>query len=372
MAKTKIEWCDTVWNPVTGCTKVSQGCKHCYAERLANRFWGERKFTDVQVHPERLEDPLKWRKPRRVFVNSMSDLFHKDVPFGFIDQVFGVMARATDHQFLVLTKRPARMRYFCNHYFNPQDLAPYPLLNVWLGVSCEDQAAADERIPLLLETPAAVRFVSCEPLLGPVDLGMSTATCDCCDRWSSRWVRLRGQVTSDLPSLYDVKVAKPGIYRAHSNRHGALSVETGSGLLGIKPGEFECLPKLDWVICGGESGPGARPMHPDWARSLRDQCQAASVPFFFKQWGEWAPVTPQYPEGDNDSNLDELDLMAHTICLGNAGTVFQEDYGLKDYYWCGYQPTPNENPWFLERVGKKAAGRLLDGREWNEFPGGEG
>lgn len=242
MTKTKIEWADRVWNPTTGCTKVSQGCKHCYAERIAGRFWGERKFADVQLHPERLDMPLHWSKPSRVFVNSMSDLFHPDIDEKFIAKVFGIMWLATKHTFMVLTKRPDRMVELLNNedfqmhtgWFasqairelglqKPKDLPAWPNSNIWLGVSVEDQAAADERIPLLLQTPAAVRFISAEPLLGPVNL------------W--KWL-------PDSP------------------------VEV-----------------LNWVITGGESGTNARPMHPDWARSLRDQCVTAGGPFFFKQWG---------------------------------------------------------------------------------------
>jgi len=221
---TKIEWTDRTWNAVTGCTKVSAGCKHCYAEVMAKRTFRvlyppveciagpmtrehaaglpalrQRRFTDVQCHPDRLDAPLRWRKPSMVFVNSMSDLFHEDVPDAFIDQVFAVMhlARLAGHVFQVLTKRPERMRAYlsdrtrhitidgallrvCNDSglsapcltqpTVPGGVEGWPLPHVWLGVSVEDQATADARIPLLLQTPAAVRFVSCEPLLGPIDL----------------------------------------------------------------------------------------------------------------------------------------------------------------------------------------------------------
>ena len=254
--KTAIEWTDRTWNPVTGCTKVSPGCANCYAERITNRFAGPDAFDKVVLHPERLEDPLRWKKTSRVFVNSMSDLFHECVPDGFLDAAFSVMARRRLHTFQILTKRAERVR---NYFADPltrirvakaiawNDIPQWPLPNVWLGVSVENQRFADERIPLLLQTPAAVRFISVEPMLGPVDL-----------------------------------------FNAD-----------GDGLRGGLKGA------LDWVICGGESGPGARPLHPNWARALRDQCQSAGVPFFFKQWGGRTP---------------------------------------------------------------KAGGRLLDGREWNEFP----
>ena len=227
MTKTSIEWTDRVWNPVTGCSKVSQGCKNCYAETIADRFWGDRKFTDVRCHEDRLEQPLHWRKPSRVFVNSMSDLFHEDVPMSFLNRVFKVMTDCPQHTFQVLTKRPIRMLA----YMSQRDTIPP---NVWLGVSVEDQATADERIPLLLQTPAAVRWISYEPSLGPLDF--------------SQVIMGDGD---HLDTLYN-------------------------------DGEDA---GIDWVVCGGESGPHARPMHPDWARSVRDQCIAAGVPFFMKQMG---------------------------------------------------------------------------------------
>ena len=278
MNTTKIEWADVVWNPVTGCTKVSEGCRNCYAEGIAKRFWGERKFSDVQCHPERFNALGRLGKTsKRVFVNSMSDLFHKDVPLDFISEVFAEMAVHPLHTFIVLTKRPQRMAEAVD-YFGGDLWRGYK--NIWLGVSVENQQAADERIPYLLQTPAPVRFVSCEPLLGPVDL---------------------------VKGMHGGKVDEP-----------------------IDP-----VSRIDWAICGGESGPHARPMHPDWVRSLRDQCQAARVPFFFKQWGEWAP-----------------DCLCDTPepCL----TIVRPQPGLMG---CMF------------RCGKKAAGDLLDGREWHEYPG---
>lgn len=253
---TKIEWTDETWNPVTGCTKVSQGCKHCYAERMATRLRGRHGYPAedpfrVTLRPERLTEPLRWKKPRRVFVCSMSDLFHEDVPDQFIDQVFAVMVLRPDCTFQVLTKRPERMKSYMAAVYGRKrrlcDAAAYKMElgvlagtviaralgegsipNVWLGTSVENQATADERIPHLLQTPAAVRFLSCEPLLGSIDL-------------------------------------------AYSCFNGADS--------------FGTMPGIHWVIVGGESGPGARPIGTEWVRSLRNQCQSARVPFFFKQWG---------------------------------------------------------------------------------------
>ena len=244
MTKTKIDWADEVWNPTTGCTKVSAGCKNCYAERIAGRFWGERKFTEVRCHEERLLDPLHWRKPRRVFVDSMSDLFHPDVPAEFIHDVFSSMIGYgnTRHTFMILTKRPERMLEILTSelftFWHRQDANDHIKNHVWLGVSVENQATADERIPLLLQTPAAVRFVSVEPMLEKIE----------------------------LPT-----------YWQYSSPDGFENNGPGNWRIG---GWGE---DIDWVICGCESGPGARPMELDWARSLRDQCVEAGVAFFLKQ-----------------------------------------------------------------------------------------
>ena len=232
MQKSSIEWLQggMVWNPTTGCSKVSAGCKNCYAEAIAKRFWGERKFADVRCHPERLDQPAKVKKPQRVFVDSMSDLFHKDVPLDFILRVWMVMGYAPQHTFIVLTKRPERMKNFITNWLPGAwglatmslRLLEKPIPNVWLGVSVEDQKTADERIPLLLQTPAAKRIVSVEPMLERIEYD-----------WS----------------------------------------------------------KLDWVIVGGESGPGARP-HPNHkdVLHLANQCVKAGVPFFLKQmWGAKMP-----------------------------------------------------------------------------------
>jgi protein gp37 len=213
MARSKIEWTEVSWNPVTGCSKVSPGCKHCYAERMAKRLqaMGQPNYVNgfrVTTHEHMLEHPLKWKKPRLVFVNSMSDLFHRDVPVEFIQRVFDTMRRAKQHQFQVLTKRSRRLLEL-----DPQiDWPP----NVWMGVSVENEDFTF-RIDHLCMTGSRVKFLSLEPLLGP------------------------------LPGLG--------------------------------------LPEIDWVIVGGESGPGARPMVEEWVIDIRDQCVTAGVPFFFKQWG---------------------------------------------------------------------------------------
>lgn len=286
---TKIEWTEKTWNPFVGCTKVSAGCKNCYAERHSYRLstmpttrelygdvvskkdGGDPRFTGVVkfAGEKTLLKPLSWRKPSMVFVNSMSDLFHESIPFEEIDKVFAVMAACPQHTFQILTKRPERMKEYIKnleirrtsiaHYItgyvrqalliskkllNAYDAFEYhwPLPNVWLGVSVENQETANERIPHLLNTPAAVRFLSCEPLLGAINLNQF---------------------------LWEEDV-----------------VESDIGYAIIS--ETSCKPtdKLNWVIVGGESGKNSRPMHPDWARSLRDQCTDAGVAFFFKQLSE--------------------------------------------------------------------------------------
>ena len=341
--KTKIQWTDATWNPMTGCTRVSPGCENCYIDwappfRIEGRHFTETcehcggdgfepmtgKFreshsctncsgegevrsnaigssTGVRLHPDRLDQPLRWRRPRRVFVNSLSDLFHEQVPDEYIARIFAVMALAPQHTFQCLTKRHGRMRSLLSSQGFRHEVAramdairsaratgrtqqsvavdpPWPLLNVWLGVTVEDQKRADLRIPALLDTPAAVRFLSCEPLLGRVRL------CSC-----------------DGAAFETQK--HPFIVNDSCPLHGSV--------------------RVDWVIAGGESGPDARPMHPDWARSLRDQCQKIGVPFFFKQWGEWAP--------DEWVDAEEVRHVGR-------------------------------------KLGKRAAGRDLDGRTWDEYP----
>ncbi len=321
MSKSKIEWTDRVWNPVTGCSKISPGCDNCYAERMSKRFgekWGlpsEEPFK-VTVHMERLDQPLKWNKPSRIFVCSMADLFHDDVSFKAIAEVFQRMMECQHHIFLILTKRPDSMKNFFD-FVKPSGRS-WPLPNVWLGVTAENQEQADKRIPILLQIPAAKRFVSVEPMLGPVNLKPWFP-------WDNHRKKLQGWK------------------RNPDYKQG-----------------------LHWVICGGESGPGARPMHPEWAQSLRDQCQAAGVPFFFKQWGEWWPIS-QMPDGYCDSlyyPAPEDDPEATRPCRCKNGALQLEGDLL---------PVHQSGSWGhgamqTFKVGKKAAGSLLDSQEWKQAP----
>jgi len=329
---TTIEWTDETWNPTLGCDRVSPGCDKCYAVntatiraghpnlKIAAAFDGLTHKTDdgldwtgrVNSLEDRLKVPLRWKRPRRVFVNSLSDLFHDDIPETFIAKVFAVMAGTPQHTYQVLTKRQGRMKSLLNseifrqkvmgaarelrlgRFDGPGSPIPtamdgggspqivWPLPNIWVGVSVEDQKWADIRIPALLQTPAAVRFLSCEPMLGSVDLTLV-----------------------------------------------AFDGSTGLTVLEHSP------TSVNLVIAGGESGPGARPMDPAWARSLRDQCTAAGTAFFFKQWGAWVH-RDQMP----DDTFRDLDARH------NLGSDQRE----------------------MWNVGKKRAGRLLDGRTWDEMP----
>ncbi|MFI2663221.1 DUF5131 family protein [Micromonospora carbonacea] len=341
MADTSIEWTHregtvgVTWNPTTGCDRISAGCDNCYALTLAKRLkaMGSAKYqTDgdprtsgpgfgVAVHADALRLPLTWRKPRTVFVNSMSDLFHARVPAEFVARVFAVMAATPQHTYQILTKRPERMARVVGSVIpgrpplTEQDAitaqaiaaAPWPLPNVWLGTSVEDQATADRRIPALLDTPAAVRFLSMEPLLGPVDLEQSN--------WAP-------------PS-------RQGFAGVHNPLTGEWWPAVGNPAEEYRD-RLTDLPRIDWVIAGGESGPGARPMSPAWVRDLRDQCQESGTAFFFKQWGDHVPPS-QMPEGT---------FMDWDIAHGTGA-------------W------DRDEPW---RMGKKRAGRLLDERTWDEFP----
>lgn len=291
----KIEWTDATWNPITGCSVVSPGCTNCYAMRLA----GTRlKHTEVyrgltymvngkpvwngtvKLAADRtLTAPLRWRKPRRIFVCSMSDLFHEAVSDEWLPRVFGIMAATPQHHYQVLTKRPRRMNEVvsdpafydaveqdCRHALHHRflDGMQWPLPNVWVGTSIEDQVRADERIPWLLNTPAAVRFLSCEPLLGPIDLTRLDLGIKQTHGYGDRriyWDALTGWEHQCAPSK-----------RLTAGEHGRTAIS----------GPHR---RMQWIIVGGESGPGARPMELAWARSIRDQCREANVPVFIKQLG---------------------------------------------------------------------------------------
>ncbi|MGS5046042.1 MULTISPECIES: DUF5131 family protein [unclassified Mameliella] len=341
----KIEWTDATWNPITGCSVVSPGCTNCYAMKLAGtrlrNHPSRAGLTDssragpvwngkVRLNDQWLEQPIHWRRGRNVFVCAHGDLFHEDVPDDWIDAIFAVMALAPQHNFQVLTKRSARMRTYMSHVnahgetrheiierkarFVIEDAdawmtESWPLPNVWIGVSVEDQVRADERIPDLLATPAHVRFLSCEPLLGPVNLLVTDH---------------RG---------HDISALR-GIACDPSDPDG--------------PDEYYRTGKILWVIAGGESGPGARPSNPAWFRDLRDQCAAADVPFHFKQWGEWHP---------GDGMGDDIDGSAFG-CFDDAGRwvhPVQQDFAATRQT--------------MFRIGKSRAGRTLDGVTHDGMPG---
>ncbi len=237
-----IGWCDQTWNPVTGCRPVSEGCSNCYAASMARRFWKDRAFGEVRCHPDRLDQPLHWRKPRRIFVCSMSDLMHRDVPQRFIHDVLRIVQRCSQHQFFILTKRPERFAEISwkRAAYNA-DFSTLP--NLWLGVTAENQEQADKRIPLLLQTPAAHRFLSVEPLLGVVDLNT--------DNWLRRVCCRYGRGRADDGS----------------------DACNGPGCNGTR---------IDQVFVGPETGPKRRPCDPKWIRSIIDQCKAASVKCYVK------------------------------------------------------------------------------------------
>ena len=286
-----IEWTDATWNPVTGCTKISAGCDNCYAARFSERFRGvlghpfETGF-DLTLRPERLTQPLTWKRPRMIFVNSMSDLFHKDIPREHIAAVFDTMEKADWHVYQVLTKRSSLLQRFINDRYKERKAPPH----MWFGVSVEN-ALGSSRIAHLQKANASVRFLSVEPLIAPV---------------------------------------------------GKLDL-TG----------------IDWVIVGGESGPHARPMHPDWARSLRNQCASAGVPFFFKQWGEWAP------------SYGAINCNRRAVSVSD-GSGFDISTGVRARSIDLFDSCQ------MVRAGKKVSGALLDGVEhrafptWNDQPATEG
>jgi len=360
MSKSNIEWTGHTWNPIAGCSLKSPGCTHCYAMTMARRIEamgnlphyagltnvvnGNAVWTGkIAMAPDSiLLQPLQRKKSTTYFVNSMSDLFHEDVPDEWIDRIFAIMALAPQHTFQVLTKRSARMRkYFAADEKGQRafwyrvdravdllcadlgrgryEIPAWPLPNVWLGVSCEDQQRAEGRIPDLLATPAAIRFISAEPLIGPISL-----------RWA-KWDDWNGQDGNRRPTVDHLDGAR----------------------------------MLDWVIAGGESGPGARPMNPDWVRELRAQCAEARIAFFFKQWGAHLPVGQVLPgrgkvHGATAVRPGRMKLHCGGSQKQDPRHVFAER---------GVEFTSMDDGRLTFRVGKKAAGRLLDGREHNGMPG---
>jgi protein gp37 len=362
---------DRAWSLVEGCTKASEGCTHCWSESQAaprcNNQAVAYRYQDVvdsgrwtgkiNLMWQDLEKPLKVKKPQVWCI--WNDLFHEDVPFDFIDKAFAIMAECPQHTFLLLSKRPNKMRKAINAIedWDPADNAQ----NIWLGVTCENQARAEERIPILLQIPAAVRFVSVEPCLGPVDLrpylpaeywcfcgyvGDETGTdyCTSCEKEFG----------------YDDDGGNTCVHCGHGEYDSACpecgDIESfglwDTGPLDLRP------PRLDWVLCGGETGPGARPIHPDWARSLRDQCQATGTKFLFKSWGEW--IGGRFDRQKSKMVCDSADPndKIGRIFWANPGAPKVHIWDEADHYWMHASA----------RVGKNAAGRLLDGRTWDEFP----
>ena len=339
--KTGINWTDATWNPVVGCTIVSDGCSYCYAMPQAARLeaMGVEKYAGltrrtadgrpvwsgaVRLAEEALDQPLRWQRPRKIFVNSMSDLFHDGLADEQIDQVFAVMALARRHTFQVLTKRSERMRCYLsdpervwkifqavrkhidNEFMENSRLAedelpwPWPLPNVWVGVTVENQQAAELRVPDLLKTPAAVRWVSAEPLVGALNL--------------RKWLGPQNEGQW-------LNVVECG----HSaNRYG-----------------------INWIVVGGESGREARAMHPEWARQIQQQCAASGVPFWFKQWGEYGNPGPA-----TMLNVHEKGLV---LCADGSR-------------WIGGTASAPRGSVAVRRLGAKAAGRLLDGVEYSQWP----
>jgi protein gp37 len=364
-SKSNIPWTDATWNPVVGCTHAgSPACDNCYARdghekrhkaycegKLQNTPQYAQPFEKVQLIPERLSDPLRWRKSRRIFPCSVSDIFHEAVPDSFLDRIFGtIILTCEKHTYQILTKRIDRAERYLReadrekwvyesveltrqNFNDPtwvkaqllKALDKNPMPYMWLGVTAENQEQFDKRVKILLQMNAAVRFVSAEPMLGRIDAALGL--CQECPNCGNRsWL--------DLP---------------HGERVCDDCDET-------------FLDTLDWIICGGESGPNARPMHPDWARSLRDQCQEAGTRFYFKQWGSWMPIS-QMADGYCDTlyhPAPENDPEAIRRCKVENG-VMQIDGTFPEFRF-------PEGAMMMYNIGAKKAGSLLDGKEWKQLP----
>lgn len=311
---TEISWCDSTWSPVVGCQPISEGCKNCWAAKMATRqsargrpFQGTAqrgKWTgEVFVAEGRMNWPAKWRKPRRIAVCLMGDLFYKEVPDSVIDQVFDVMIGNRQHTYLLLTKRPERMTIFINRYVRRSGLTKETLRHIWCGFSAENQATADWRIGQLWDINYLITFVSLEPLVGPVSL--------------RKWIGIKGR------------------------------------------------KYLDWLIVGGESGHHARPLHPAWAQNLRDQCLEAKIPLFFKQWGQWFPVSQAraLPPWRDFKEEDHRVFIGHKVYLKN----FVDQSG----FFCSPPVAEQSSGEAVVRLGKKSSGCMLDGEHYLQFPESE-
>ncbi len=419
---TKIEWTDATWNPITGCAVVSPGCTNCYAMLLAGtrlknhpsrkgltrQVNGKHVWTgEIRFNEQWLDQPLRWTRPRMIFVCAHGDLFAEGVTDNMLDHIFAVMALCPQHTFQVLTKRPERMREYllsrngmgnaalCKvinaippSLGNRKGALEMPLPNVWLGVSVEDQPRADQRIPILLDTPAAIRWISAEPLLGLTDLRAFLR-----DAWKIKqairlwddftwpsWVPKK--VRADIESFWNpdwdrgpnawmrsaIENGHPpagtrGAFRTFNqtpiegrflhawNNIGRVITDDGA-VHGVSAGTYQSRPsRLDWVVVGGESGPCARPMHPDWARDMRDQCASVGVAFLFKQWGEWT----------DGQNVDRQSGMVETADYLNGGWYFSRESLTRTDGHIDDEPD-------VYRIGKKRTGRLLDGVLHDAYP----
>lgn len=340
-ANTSIEWCDHTFNPWEGCQKVSPGCDHCYAEARNARFAGGEAVNWGAGAPRRRTSIGNWNLPKRwnaqadafmaqhgrrqrVFCASLADVFDNAVNPAWRDDMWALIRETPNLDWLLLTKRIGNVPGML-----PMDFNPHTYPHVWLGATIVNQPEADRDITKLLAVNARVRFLSMEPLLGPVNI-------------------------SDIPDPAGGICIKP------------LAGLRWKPIAGPAPGCIpESHPKIDWVIVGGESGPGARPMHPDWARSLRDQCQDAGVPFLFKQWGNWrAAAWFDGPDADDDSGDAFVDLeRTEHVFIANDGRAWDTLGGR-----LMYPPVPLGHWCLMVNEGKKVAGRLLDGRTWNGFP----
>ena len=268
-----IEWTDKTWNPISGCTKISEGCKNCYAEKMANRLkaMGIKGYENgfaVTLHRAKLDEPLNRKKPTMYFVCSMADIFHDEVPFEFVDRIIETVEYSPQHTFQILTKRPERMKqYFEDRLLKSKInwvLKNGMPKNLWLGVTAENQEQADKRIPILLDTPAAVRFVSIEPMLEKINLQWIKS--------SARWEKL---IINVLKGEVSHVTNDNGHYKTQSK-------------------------KIDWIIVGGETGAKARPLQYEWVKAIQEQCKASNVPFFFKKWGKLGQTDKTLVDGHID------------------------------------------------------------------------